>query len=113
MKDYPEYKANIAAGRGWAGKLAVKLHLTSYLKGKSKLKIPIGGVLGAGKLLLSLGVATISVVALTIYFLIALPGVKKLWLSLIPAAGGCGPSCSPTRSSAGLAASCWGTWSRR
>ena len=28
--------------------------------------------------------ATISVVALTIYFLIALPGVKKLWLSLIP-----------------------------
>lgn len=84
VKNYPRYKANIAAGKGWAGKLAVKLHLTSYLKGKSKLKIPIGGVLGAGKLLLSFGVATISVVALTIYFLIALPGVKKLWLSLIP-----------------------------
>jgi len=84
VKNYPRYKANIAAGRGWAGHLAVKLHLTSYLKGKSKLKIPIGGVLGAGKLILSLGVATISVVALTIYFLIALPGVKKLWLSLLP-----------------------------
>jgi predicted PurR-regulated permease PerM len=84
VKNYPKYKADIAAGKGWAGKLAVKLHLTSYLKGKTKLKIPIGGVLGAGKLLLSLGVATISVVALTIYFLIALPGVKKLWLSLIP-----------------------------
>jgi predicted PurR-regulated permease PerM len=85
VKNYPRYKANIAAGKGWAGKLAVKFHLTSYLKGKkSQLKIPLGGVLGAGKLLLSLGVATISIVALTIYFLIALPGVKKLWLSLIP-----------------------------
>jgi predicted PurR-regulated permease PerM len=84
IKNYPRYKANLAAGRGWAGKLVVKLHLTSYLKGKSKLKIPAGGVLGAGKMLLSLGVATISVIALTIYFLIALPGVKRLWLSLVP-----------------------------
>jgi predicted PurR-regulated permease PerM len=84
VKNYPRYKANIAAGKGWAGKLAVKFHLTSYLKGKSKLKIPVGGVLGAGKELLTLGVATISVVALTIYFLFALPGVKRLWLSLIP-----------------------------
>jgi predicted PurR-regulated permease PerM len=84
VKNYPRYKANIAAGKGWAGKLAVRLHLTSYLKGKSKLKIPVSGVLGAGKLLLSFGVATISIIALTIYFLIALPGVKKLWLSLLP-----------------------------
>ena len=29
------------------------------------------------------GVATVSVVSLTLYFLIALPGVKRLWLSLI------------------------------
>jgi predicted PurR-regulated permease PerM len=43
-----------------------------------------GGVLGAGKVFLSLGVATVSVVVLTIYFLVALPGVKDLWLSLIP-----------------------------
>lgn len=84
VKNYPRYKANVAAGRGWAGSLATKLHLTSYLKGKSKISVPAGGILGAGKLLLSLGVATISVVALTIYFLIALPGVKRLWLSLIP-----------------------------
>jgi len=84
VKNYPRYKANIAAGKGWAGKLAVKFHLTSYLKGKSKLKIPVGGILGAGKLLLSVGIATISILALTIYFLIALPGVKKLWLSILP-----------------------------
>jgi predicted PurR-regulated permease PerM len=84
VKNYPRYKSNIAHGKGWAGKLAVKFHLTSYLKGKQKLKIPYGGILGAGKVLLSLGIATISTVALTIYFLIALPGVKKLWLSLLP-----------------------------
>jgi predicted PurR-regulated permease PerM len=84
VKNYPRYKSNIAHGRGWAGKLAVKFHLTSYLKGTKKLKIPYGGILGAGKVLLSVGIATISVVALTIYFLIALPGVKKLWLSLLP-----------------------------
>jgi predicted PurR-regulated permease PerM len=84
VKNYPQYKANIVDGKGWVGKLAVKLHLTGYLKGKSKIKIPVNGVLGAGKEILSLGVATISVAALTIYFLIALPGVKRLWLSLIP-----------------------------
>ncbi|HUY06825.1 MAG TPA: AI-2E family transporter [Acidimicrobiales bacterium] len=84
VKDYPRYKANLASGKGWGGQLVAKLHLTSYFKGKPKLKIPVGGVLGAGKLLLSLGIATTSVIALTIYFLIALPGVKRLWLSFIP-----------------------------
>jgi predicted PurR-regulated permease PerM len=84
VKNYPRYKAELAAGKGWAGKLVVKLHLTSYFKGKSKFKLPVNGVLGAGKLLLSIGVATISVMVLTIYFLFALPGVKRLWLSLIP-----------------------------
>jgi predicted PurR-regulated permease PerM len=83
--NYPRYKADLVSGRGWAGKLAVKLHLTGYLKGKTKLKLPVaGGVLGAGKVILSVGVASVSLVALTIYFLIALPGVTDLWLSLIP-----------------------------
>jgi len=85
ITNFPRYKAELASGKGWAGQLATKLHLTSYLKGKSKLKLPItGGILGAGKILLSLSVAMISLIALTIYFLIALPGVEKLWLSLIP-----------------------------
>jgi predicted PurR-regulated permease PerM len=83
VKDFPKYKASLAAGKGWDGKIATKLHLTGYLKGKSKLKIPYGGVLGAGKAVLSIGIASITVMVLTIYFLIALPGVKKLWLSLI------------------------------
>jgi predicted PurR-regulated permease PerM len=85
VTNYPRYKADLASGRGWAGGLVSKLHLTGYFNGKSQLHLSVaGGVLGAGKVILSLGVATISVVALTVYFLIALPGVKRLWLSLVP-----------------------------
>jgi predicted PurR-regulated permease PerM len=86
VNSYPRYKADLVAGKGWAGSLVAKLHLTGYLTGKSKLDLSAveGGVLGAGKVILSLGVATISVVVLTVYFLIALPGVKRLWLSLLP-----------------------------
>ena len=65
ITNYPRYKADLASGKGWAGNLAAKLHLTGYLKGKSKLKLPVaGGILGAGKILLSLGVATVAVVAI-------------------------------------------------
>jgi len=85
ITNYPRYKADLLSGKGWAGQLAVKLHLSSYLRGKSKLKLPIaGGALGAGKVLLTAGVGTISLIVLTIYFLIALPGVTRIWLSLIP-----------------------------
>jgi predicted PurR-regulated permease PerM len=85
VNNYPRYKTDLATGKGWGGSLVAKLHLTGYFTGKSKLNVPVaGGVLGAGKVVLSLGVATISVVILTTYFLIALPGVKRLWLSLVP-----------------------------
>lgn len=84
VTNYPRYKSELIHGKGWAGRLAVKFHLTGYLNGKNKIRLPVaGGILGAGRVLLSVGVATVSVVALTIYFLIALPGVKKLWLSLV------------------------------
>jgi hypothetical protein len=85
VTNYPRYKAELASGKGSVGSVVSKLHLTSYFKGKSQLNLSVaGGVLGAGKVVLSLGVATIAVVVLTVYFLIALPGVKRLWLSLVP-----------------------------
>ena len=86
VTNYPRYKVDLLSGRGWAGNLVARLHLRGYFKGNSKLDLTsiTGGVLGAGKLVLSLGVATVSVVVMTIYFLIALPGVKRLWLSLVP-----------------------------
>jgi predicted PurR-regulated permease PerM len=86
VNNYPRYKADLVSGKGWAGSLVAKLHLTGYLTGKSKLDLGTveGGLLGAGKVILSLGVATISVGVLTVYFLIALPGVKRMWLSILP-----------------------------
>jgi predicted PurR-regulated permease PerM len=84
ITNYARYKAELASGKGWLGRLVVKLHLTRYFQGKSTLHVPTQGILGAGKVLLSVGVAVTSVFALTIYFLIALPGVKALWLSLVP-----------------------------
>jgi len=85
--NYPRYRSEVLHGHGVLGSLVKRLHLTSYLKGKKadQLKVSLeGGVLGAGKILLTLAEATISVVVLTIYFLIALPSVKKLWLGLVP-----------------------------
>lgn len=85
IKQYPHYRAQALSGRGWIGKLTLKLHLASYLKGTSKLKLPVAsGVLGAGKVILSVGVGTVSVIALTIYFLIALPVVRRNFLGTIP-----------------------------
>ena len=85
--NYPHYRDELLHGHGWLGSLVKRLHLTSYLKGPNaaKLKLSLeGGALGAGKALLSAATATISTIVLTIYFLVALPAVKRLWLGLVP-----------------------------
>lgn len=76
----------LAAVAVTAGFLAVAAAFVVAALGRvTQLRLSLaGGVLGAGKVILSLGVAAVSVVVLTIYFLVALPGVKDLWLSLIP-----------------------------
>ncbi len=83
----PRYKQDLEQGRGWLGHLVVKLHLTGEVKKitSSPSKVAsTGGLLGAGKVILSAAVGTVTVVVLTIYFLIALPSVRRLWLNLIP-----------------------------
>ena len=45
----------------------------------------VGGVIGAGKLLLSATASALTIVVLTIYFLIALPSIVELWLRFVPA----------------------------
>jgi predicted PurR-regulated permease PerM len=85
--NYPRYRDDLLHGRGWLGGLVKRFHLTSYLRGENaaKLKLSLeGGALGAGRALLSAATATIVVVVLTIYFLVALPAVTELWLGLVP-----------------------------
>ena len=67
------------------GHVVAKLHLSSYVRGNSAAsktlkKEAVGGVIGARKLLLSTTAAAVSVVVLTVYFLVTLPSVSKLWL---------------------------------
>jgi len=94
-KAWPKYRQQIIAGKGWVGQLAVKTHLNTYVKGntsassKSGSTTPfnvglIGGVLGAGKLLLSAISSLIIVSVLTLYFMVTLPSVRSLWLRFIP-----------------------------
>jgi predicted PurR-regulated permease PerM len=90
MVNFPRYRKEVAEGHGLIGHLVTKLHLTSYVRGNSAAsktlkKEAVGGVIGAGKLLLSTTAAAVTIIVLTIYFLIALPSVSELWLSLVPA----------------------------
>jgi len=82
---FPTYRREVLTGKGPVGHWVARLHLTHVASKLFKLHLAIGGgLLSAGKAILSFGVGAISVIALTIYFLIAMPGVKRLWLSLIP-----------------------------
>ena len=85
----PKWRSEIEHGKGPVGHLAQRLHLTSELKSSKITKVispavVAGGLVGAGKLVISAVSATVVVVVLTIYFLVALPAVRRLWLRLIP-----------------------------
>jgi predicted PurR-regulated permease PerM len=86
----PRWEKDIRTGKGLLGHLAKQLHLSSSLKSEkvSKLITPsavAGGVLGAGKVIASALSAVVVVLVLTVYFLVALPSVRELWLHLMPA----------------------------
>lgn len=85
VANYPRYRAEALSGKGFLGEAATRLHLDGYLKGREQLHLSIsGGLLGAGKAILSVGVGAISVGVLTIYFLIALSSVESFFLGLFP-----------------------------
>ena len=93
---WPKYRQQIINGQGWLGQLAVRTHLNTYVRGNTSASSKggpgtpfnvglIGGVLGAGKLLLSAISSLIVVLILTLYFMVTLPAVRTLWLRFIPA----------------------------
>lgn len=89
ITNLPRYRTQIADGRGWLGHIVTKFHLSNYVRTKTTSKVlrtaAVGGVIGAGKVLLSTTAAAVSVAVLTMYFLISLPTLSKIWLSLVPA----------------------------
>ncbi|HTX01563.1 MAG TPA: AI-2E family transporter [Acidimicrobiales bacterium] len=88
-KNLPRYRSDLTSGKGWLGHLVSTLHLQSVVKngGTSTFKPKLswlGGVLGAGRIVVNAVTATISVFVLTIYFLVAFPKLRALWLGLVP-----------------------------
>ncbi|MGH9105701.1 MAG: AI-2E family transporter [Acidimicrobiales bacterium] len=86
-KSAPAWKAEIGSGHGTIGHLAKQLHLSYYLGGSgtgSLTKELATGALGAGKVVLSAVSAFLIVVVLTIYFLAALPAIKRFFTRLVP-----------------------------
>lgn len=85
----PKWKSQAESGKGWLGHLAKELHLTSDLKSgtltkKISASAVAGGVVGAGKVVLSAVSAVAIVSVLTLYFLFVLPSVRALWLRFMP-----------------------------
>ncbi len=86
----PDYRHQLATGRGPLGHVVSKLHLNSYFqqkKGSSggiNLDV-LGGALGAGKAALSVVGGIVVIVILTVYFLAALPRLEATMLRLVPA----------------------------
>ncbi len=87
--DLPRWRHDIDTGHGWIGHLARRFHLKRELDASTVSKSVnlslVGGVLGAGKVLLSAVSAFVVVTVLTVYFLVVLPSVRELWIRLMPA----------------------------
>ena len=82
---YPSYRRDLLHGNSLGARIVKDGHLQKYLSGTKAPKIPLsGGLLGAGKVVLSVVTGAVAVGVLTIYFLIAMPSVRELWLSLVP-----------------------------
>jgi predicted PurR-regulated permease PerM len=82
----PHYLHNLEDRNSQLGKLNVKYHIQQRLSslvtgGGGSL---VGGVLGAGKLVLTTASAIVAVIVLSIYFLAGLPQIKMFTYKLVP-----------------------------
>jgi predicted PurR-regulated permease PerM len=83
----PRWRAEIGSGKGTVGHIAKELHLSYYIGGSGTGTLAKGvasGALGAGEAVLSAVTSFLIVVVLTIYFLAALPAIKRFIVHLIP-----------------------------
>ena len=82
----PHYLHSVQNHNSQLGRLNVRYHVQQRLSGllSSKGSALVGGVLGAGELVLSTATSMLVVVVLTIYFLAALPRIKLFVYRLAP-----------------------------
>jgi predicted PurR-regulated permease PerM len=83
----PKWRAEVGSGKGTVGRVARDLHLSYYLSGSGSKSLTNGlasGALGAGKEVLSAVSSFLVVIVLTIYFLAALPSIKRFSVHLVP-----------------------------
>jgi predicted PurR-regulated permease PerM len=83
----PRWRAEIASGKGTLGHIAKQLHLTYYIGGSGTGSLAKGvasGALGAGEAVLSAVTSFLIVVVLIVYFLAALPAIKRFFVHLVP-----------------------------
>jgi predicted PurR-regulated permease PerM len=88
-KAVPKWRSEIGSGRGTVGHLAKELHLSYYISGSGTGTLAKGlatGVLGAGEEVLSAVSSILVVIVLTVYFLAALPSIKRFSVHLVPRA---------------------------
>jgi predicted PurR-regulated permease PerM len=86
-KSVPKWRAEIGSGKGTIGHLAKELHLSYYISGSGTGTLAKGvasGALGAGEEVLSAVTSVLVVIILTIYFLAALPAIKRFIVHLVP-----------------------------
>ncbi len=83
----PLWRGQIASGKGTIGHLAKQLHLSYYLGGSGTGTLAKGlasGALGAGEVVLGAVSSVLVVTVLTVYFLAALPAIKRFFVHLVP-----------------------------
>ena len=87
VKEVPRWRNELSSGKGTFGRLARSLNLSSDLKNldnATAAKDLASGALGAGKEVLSTAASAIIVMVLTVYFLSALPSIKRFFVQLVP-----------------------------
>ena len=82
----PQYMHSLQDHSSELGRLNARFHIQQRLSGllTSKGITLIGGVLGAGKLILSAAAATVTVAVMVVYFLFSMPRIKLFAYRLVP-----------------------------
>lgn len=86
-KKVPKWRSEIGSGKGTIGHLAKELHLSYYISGAGSGKLTSGlasSAVGAGEEVLTAISSFLVVTVLTIYFLAALPSIKRFTTHMVP-----------------------------